>query len=198
MAARALNRLECVGETVRAALNALAVHAPEWLGTRLPPEWIVRYRHRVEEYRLPKGETARQARATQIGEDGQAVLHWLEAPDTFPELAAISVIQVLRHVWEHHYACTTGGIRWRKATELAPAGQHIDTPYDPDALYSTKRTTSWVEYKVHLTETCDDQAPHLVVHVLTTPSAERDIQRTLEGSFCLLCLKQWILFVKVR
>ena len=30
MAVRALNRLECVGETVRATLNALATHAPEW------------------------------------------------------------------------------------------------------------------------------------------------------------------------
>ena len=29
-AARALNRLECVGETLRAALNTLATNAPEW------------------------------------------------------------------------------------------------------------------------------------------------------------------------
>ena len=29
-AARSLNRLECVGETVRAALNTLATNAPEW------------------------------------------------------------------------------------------------------------------------------------------------------------------------
>ena len=30
-AIRTLNRLECVGETLRAALNALATVAPEWL-----------------------------------------------------------------------------------------------------------------------------------------------------------------------
>jgi transposase len=29
--ARALNRLECVGETIRHALNTLAVTAPDWL-----------------------------------------------------------------------------------------------------------------------------------------------------------------------
>ena len=67
----------------------------------MPPEWIDRYSHRVEEYRLPQGETARQALATQIGEDGQAVLQWLEEPTTLPDLGALPVIQILRHVWEH-------------------------------------------------------------------------------------------------
>lgn len=35
-AVRVLNRLERVGETLRAALNALAVVAPEWLQARAP------------------------------------------------------------------------------------------------------------------------------------------------------------------
>jgi len=30
-AIRAVNRLECIGETMRAALNSLAVAAPDWL-----------------------------------------------------------------------------------------------------------------------------------------------------------------------
>jgi transposase len=33
-AIRAVNRLECVGETMRAALNSLAVAAPDWLRTQ--------------------------------------------------------------------------------------------------------------------------------------------------------------------
>ena len=37
-AVRVLNRLERVGETLRAALNALAVVAPEWLQTLVPAE----------------------------------------------------------------------------------------------------------------------------------------------------------------
>ena len=129
---------------------------------------------------MPKGEAARQARATQIGEDGQAVLQWLEEPNTLPEFGTLPAIENLRHVWKHQYACATEGLQWRKADDLAPAGHRIDTPYDPDAHYRTKRTTSWVGYKVHLTETCDEHTPHLIVHVLTTTSAERDIQRTLE------------------
>ena len=38
-AIRVLNRLERVGETLRAALNSLAVVAPAWVQALAPPEW---------------------------------------------------------------------------------------------------------------------------------------------------------------
>jgi transposase len=41
-AVRTLNRLECVGETLRAALNDLAVVAPAWLRQQITAEWFVR------------------------------------------------------------------------------------------------------------------------------------------------------------
>ena len=41
----------------------------------------------------------------------------------------------------------------------------IASPYDPDARYSTKRGIAWVGYKVHLTETCDEDQPHLITQV---------------------------------
>jgi transposase len=47
-AMRVLNRLERVGETLRAALNSLAVVAPVWLQALVPPEWYERYSHRGE------------------------------------------------------------------------------------------------------------------------------------------------------
>src|ERR671927_1793785 len=45
---RALNRLELVGETLRAALNELATVAPDWLRRVAPQDWYGRYAHRVE------------------------------------------------------------------------------------------------------------------------------------------------------
>ena len=48
---RAVNRLECVGETLRYALNSLAVVAPEWLHTHSQAEWEKRYGRRVEDDR---------------------------------------------------------------------------------------------------------------------------------------------------
>lgn len=58
-AIRNLNRLEGVGETLRAALNTLATVAPDWLRSWVPLEWFDRYGRALEEYRLPKGIAAR-------------------------------------------------------------------------------------------------------------------------------------------
>jgi transposase len=51
----------------------------------------------------------------------------------------------------------------------------INTPYDVDARYSMKRTTTWTGYKVHLTETCDEDTPNLITHVLTTEVTTPDL-----------------------
>ena len=73
-AIRTLNRLELVGETLRAALNVVATVAPTWLRAWAPPEWFDRYASRIEESRLPKGEEARYAHGEGIGADGFRLL----------------------------------------------------------------------------------------------------------------------------
>ena len=67
---RAVNRLECVGATLRYALNNLAVVAPEWLHTHSQAEWEKRYGRRVEEDRLPTRKEDRHAYAQVLGADG--------------------------------------------------------------------------------------------------------------------------------
>jgi transposase len=151
MAARVLNRLEEVGETLRAVLNALAASAPDWLQERVPIDWFDRYSRRIEEYRLPKGEDARRAYAEQIGTDGQLILLWMSMATTPETVKSLPALQVLREVWEQQYVVDAGRLRWRTPAELLSAGARIDSPYDPDAHYGTKRSTSWVGYKVHLT-----------------------------------------------
>jgi len=42
--------------------------------------------------------------------------------------------------------------------------------HDPDVHYAKKRATTWIVYKVHLTKTCDDVGPPLIIHVATTPT----------------------------
>src|SRR5919199_6458995 len=69
-AVHSLHLLELVGETLRATLNDLAMVAPEWLRSVARPEWFERYVHRVEDYRLPKSNQAREVYAVQIGMDG--------------------------------------------------------------------------------------------------------------------------------
>ena len=47
--------------------NSLAVLASEWLQAHSQPTWLARYRRRVEDDRLPKGEPQRQAYARAVG-----------------------------------------------------------------------------------------------------------------------------------
>ncbi len=49
-------------------------------------------------------------------------------------------------------------------------GDRIESPYDVDARFRSKAGTSWTGYMVHLTETCDERTPHLVLHANTTPT----------------------------
>ena len=58
-AIQALNRLQCVHETMRHALNTLALVAPEWLQVHSQPEWVKSYGPKADEYRLPPGKERR-------------------------------------------------------------------------------------------------------------------------------------------
>jgi len=58
-AIQVLNRLECIGESLRHALNTLATVAPDWLRTWVPSTWFDRYGRRFENYRLPPGKPER-------------------------------------------------------------------------------------------------------------------------------------------
>jgi transposase len=51
--------LACVGATLRAALNDLAVVAPDWLRQQIAADWFERYGNRLKESRLPQGEAKR-------------------------------------------------------------------------------------------------------------------------------------------
>src|SRR5215218_7468694 len=94
-AVRVLNRLERVGETLRAALNELAAVAPAWLQAVAPPAWYERYGRRVENYRLPKTEAVRLALAAEIGADGQRLLAALDAAADRPELTRLPKVEIL-------------------------------------------------------------------------------------------------------
>jgi hypothetical protein len=94
-----LHRLEQVIETLRAALEALAVVAPAWLGGLIPPEWARRYGQRGDDWRLPTSEHARAERAIEVGRDGLLLLEAVYAPDAPAGLAGVEAVQVLRATW---------------------------------------------------------------------------------------------------
>lgn len=175
-AVRTLNRLERVGETMRAALNEVATVAPEWLQAMAPAAWYERYGRRVENYRLPKTEAARQDLAATIGADGQQLLSAIDAAAQQPELAQLPVVQTLRQVWAAQYVTEDERMRLGEAAELPRSAKQICSPYDPEARYSNKRDMSWVGYKVQVTETCDPacEGPHVITNVETTLATTPD------------------------
>jgi transposase len=175
-----LNRLECVGETLRHALNSLAVVAPEWLREQVPADWYERYGSRVDNYRLPKADAEREALAEVIGTDGMRLLEAVWAPAAPPWLRQVPAIDILRRVWvqQYHVPDETGRVRWRQAGDLPPGALLIVSPYDPEARCGGKRDLAWIGYKTHLTETCDDDRPHLVTHVASTPGSITDVEVT--------------------
>jgi transposase len=167
---RQLNRLENVGETMRNTLNVLAVVAPDWLRAQAPPEWVERYKDRMDDYRLPKGESPRLALAEAIGRDGEGLLAAVYAEDALPWLRQLPAVSTLRQVWIQQYVPTAAGPLWRRseAHGLSSAPVGIRSPHDAQARYSEKRESHWIGYKVHLTETCDEELPHLITQVETT------------------------------
>jgi transposase len=176
-AIQVLNRLECVGETLRHALNVLATVAPTWLQGWAPVAWFDRYGQRLQEYRLPKGREERERLAAQIGADGRRLLAQLDGPTAPAGLGHLPAVRVLRRVWlEQYYADEP--IRWRRAEDLPPAAIMISSPYDVEARFCVKRETAWTGHKVHLTETCDDDTPNVITDVATTPATTTDYEAT--------------------
>src|SRR5215210_6383632 len=174
-AIRALNRVELVAETMRHALTVLATLAPDWRRAHGRPEWVKRYERRPADDGLPSRQAERQALAETIGQDGLEVLVAVDADDAPPWLRQTPALRVLRAVWIQNYLPTETGLRWRTEREgLPPAARIISAPYDTDAHYARKHATSWVGYKVHLTETCEDDTPNLITNVATTAGPVAD------------------------
>src|SRR5579883_1581479 len=173
-AIRTLRRLECVGETMRHALNVLSEVAPVWLLEHMDPAWAERYEKRFSDFRLPKDEKKRVELAETMGADGRRLLEWVYAEEKLPWLRELDAIQTLRQVWLQHYHADAQNTPWRADTELPPSALLITSPYDVEARYSRKKSTAWTGYKVHFTETCEADAPHLIVEVTPTSATKAD------------------------
>jgi transposase len=175
-AVRALNQLELVGETLRATLNVLATVAPGWLKEQAPPEWYERYGDRIEDARLPSEKTEREALSRRIGDDGFHLLACVEqaAQQGMDWLTQLPAVQTLAQIWAQQYRITSGHARRLTPQERPPVGEWLRSPYDRDVRYGRKRAREWIGYKVHITEGCEDDLPHLITQVATAPATQQD------------------------
>jgi transposase len=194
---RDLNRLELAGETVRAALEALAAAAPGWLAGVIDASWPQVYGQRIDNMRLPEAEAARRELAVAYGRDGYRLLEAVRAPGVPGWLGELPAVEVLRQVWVQQYYRVIDEhgekVMRREAgltrQGLPPGRTRIVSPYDPAARYSEKHGQGWEGYKVHLSETCSDPAaddpqtgrpavPNLITSVATTDASVPDVAMT--------------------
>jgi transposase len=115
--------------------------------------------------------------ARTIAADGYRLMAAVYAPDAAAWLREVPAVQTLRRVWIERFLRADERVDERGDESGRPASAAmISSPDDPEARYATKRTTAWTGYKVHLSETCDDDLPRLITHVETTtgPTADGD------------------------
>jgi transposase len=165
-AVAALNRLELVGESVRAALEALAAAHPAWLEQRIcVADFTRRYGTPMTAWRPPPSAAKRDELAIAYARDGYALLEAVYDPQAPVWLAELPPVDTLRQVLLQNYTRTTAHhgreviTRREKAPDgdgLPPGHLRIASPYDTHARWAAKRDTFWLGYKLHITETCDD------------------------------------------
>jgi transposase len=177
-AIRVVNRLERIGETMRAALNVLATVVPDWLRAHVEPDWFDRYGPRFEQYRLPKRKSEREQLAIDMGTDGYRLLSAVY-DDTAPQyLRQIHAVETMRRVWIQQFYLENDKVYWRTDKDSPPPGERIQSPYDDEARYRTKRDLNWTGYTAHFTETCDEDRPNLITDVQTTDASVVDSEVT--------------------
>ncbi|MCX4784730.1 IS1182 family transposase [Streptomyces sp. NBC_01221] len=202
-AVRDLNRLELAGESVRAALEALSVAAPDWLARAVDvPEFAHRYGPRVDSWKLPGSKVKRDQLSQVYGQDALRLCRAVWSPDAPAWLREIGAVDIMRQVLVQTYTVRTSSrgkevVSKREADEdgVPPGHLRLASPYDTDARWSAKGDDLfWLGYKVHLTESCDNTPPeaeaeaeaeaevrgrpNLITDVTTTLSTVPDVKAT--------------------
>jgi transposase len=157
-AVAALGRLELAGESVRAAVEALAAAHPDWLGQRAcVSDWSRRYGTPMTSWRPPASKARQDELAIAYARDGYALLEAVYDDSSPAWLAEIPAVDVLRRVLVQNYTRTihAGGREVIKRREREPEGDglppghaKIASPYDLDARWGVKRDAFWLGYKL--------------------------------------------------
>src|SRR6266700_1091929 len=117
-------------------------------------------------------------------------MQMLETPAVPEGLRALPSLEALRRTWQRHYERTARApaspgeppeyaVRFKASRDLPPAAEGIESPYEVEARYRHKRDTAWTGSMVHVSETCEPTAPHLLTHVHTTPATVHEAQCTV-------------------
>jgi transposase len=185
---RRLSRLELGVETLRVVVGAMLKADRAWSERIIPPSWEAQYGERFVMQRHSREEWATYDQ--QVGPDGQWLLERLAAADRPAVIPALPEGQLLKTVWMQQFQETGEKVVYPAGTPYDGRAQ-IQTAHDPDARYRKKRRQEWVGGKVQVTETDDEDQPHLITDIAATCSRHTDdtalpeIQARLKDRPCL-------------
>jgi transposase len=141
----------------------------------MDPQWAERYEKRFSDFRLPKDKTERVALAEQIGADGRALYERLGEEQDLAWLKNLEAVEILRQIWLQQYHASPKGAPWRDDNDLPPSALLITSPgCTLKLVLLARKALVGLGTRVHLTETCDTDAPHLIVEVMTTTATLPD------------------------
>ncbi len=122
-AIRMLNRLELAGESLRAALEALAVAAPGWLAGVIDESWQQVYGARIDDLHLPASQAGRQELMVRYGRDGYYLLEQVHGSGAPAWLRELPAVQALRRIWIQQFCReVTDGRQEVRRREKLPGG----------------------------------------------------------------------------
>jgi transposase len=162
-----LSQLELVTESLRVAVRAAVEGCATWCDRVLPPAFQEAYEQRQWEYGLSDAQV--KVKLAKAAADGFWFLRLVNttAPKVVCELPEV---QTLRQVLEQQFPEGPDGPPAKR-----PMGRDvIETPHEREARYAMKRGQGWTGYKVQVTETCDDDGPHLIVDLEVTGALDND------------------------
>jgi transposase len=169
-----------VVESVRVTLNAIEAVDAEWLKHTVPASWGERYARpahgeRLVKERGEKGQAAARALAQQVGQDGVGLLGRIDAADTPTLIRELPQVETLRTVWAQQFKIEEGvAVIFKDKLDDVSGQEQIQTPHDPSVRYGEKRGHDWEGYKVHITETVNEEQPRIITDVQTTAACAAD------------------------
>jgi hypothetical protein len=117
-------------------------------------------------WRPPASQAKQDELAIAYARDGYALAEAVYGPSSPPWRRELPAVDVLRRVLVQTCTRTITGNgqevikRREKEPEgdgLPPGHARIASPHDTDARWGVKRAEFWLGYKLHVTETCDDE-----------------------------------------
>jgi transposase len=152
-----LSQLELVAESLRLALLAALDSEGQWALEALPIAFQEAYNTRTSIYGL--SDTQVREKLAKIGQDafwfvGQVQAH---APK---KLGCLEQVKLLEEVLSQQYpdGPEAGPLKKR------PSGAKvIESPHEPQVRRGRKRDKEWNGYKLQVTESCDEDLPHLIL-----------------------------------